>query len=370
MRIYWYWPNPHRTVSPYVTAVLRPGDAVTVHALPLLPGDRDEPITEYEVVRTLTDHRDVHRTSPTGSSWAPIRSIARRRSRWEVLQRGYDVAYLGMLSRYVDWTDIGRIRKLVPTLSHVHDVVPHTYRLPVSVERALLRRLYTTAGHLLVYHSVMRAQLVGEFGVDPELVHVLPIPFDSRDHGAVRRPERDRPQFLFFGRLRPNKGVLVLADAVLQLGRDFGADIVIAGGGDKSTTSELHRRLSGLPNVHLELEHISEQRKHELLSRASWLVLPYTSFASQSATVTDGYRYRLPVIASDVGALGPMVRDDDVGLLVPPGDAEALAAAMQEACTADTHDLRRRLDQAARSHDFGVVGPALRAILDRVRADR
>jgi glycosyltransferase involved in cell wall biosynthesis len=58
------------------------------------------------------------------------------------------------------------------------------------------------------------------------------------------------------------------------------------------------------------------------------MVLPYTSFASQSAVLQDAYAHRLPVVVSDVGALGETIREDRTGWVVDPGDADELAAAM------------------------------------------
>lgn len=364
MKIYWYWPHPHRNASPYVLATRRSTDSVTVHALPSLSGEHFGRVDDYEVVRTLPD--------PTETGVATSRYIravrlarGRQRARAAVLKRGFDVAYLSMLFHHTDWWDVPRIQRGTPVLAHVHDVLPHGYRTPRPVEHAMLSQLYRRTRHLVVYHDVLKHQLIERFGIDQDRVSVVPIPLDARDHrGQFAEPRR--PLLLFFGRLRPNKGVKVLVEALELLGDDLDADVVIAGGGNEALTSFVRDRLAAFPNVHLELEHISEERKHELLSRSSWLLLPYANFVAQSAMVTDAYQYRLPVVASNVGALGPTVRAAGAGLLVPPADAHQLAEAIRRASQEDPGPYRLAIAAAAAHHDYAVVGPQLRLILDRV----
>ena len=64
----------------------------------------------------------------------------------------------------------------------------------------------------------------------------------------------------------------------------------------------------------------------------------------------------LPVVASAVGGIPEIVRDGETGLLVPPGDADALAAALGRLL--DDDGLRRRLGAAGRERaldEFDVV---------------
>ena len=59
-----------------------------------------------------------------------------------------------------------------------------------------------------------------------------------------------------------------------------------------------------------------------MFSRASWVLLPYVSFHSQSGVLADAYTYRVPLVVTDVGAIGPTVRSDGTGFVVPPGEGE------------------------------------------------
>ena len=61
------------------------------------------------------------------------------------------------------------------------------------------------------------------------------------------------------------------------------------------------------------------------------MVLPYTSFGSQSGVLHQALAHARPVVTSDVGALGESVRRWGVGEVVPPGDERALARAIEQA---------------------------------------
>ena len=368
MRIYWYWPHPHRAVSPLCLAVLRTGDQLVVHALAAPEGEVDR-ISEYAVVRDLPDPA-VRRGGALRRAFRPIELAAgRSRARARVIRRGFDVAHIGNLTYQTDWADLRRLRRRVPLVCDVHDVRPHRSTLPPRVETFLLRQTYRNGGHLIVLHDVLKEEVVGDFGISPERVHVVPHVLDAR---AARDPSialPARPRFLLFGTLRANKGIDVLIDALTMLGRDLDGDVVIAGSGTDEMTTNVKERLGGMAHVSLEFGRISESRKRELFSQSSWVLLPYVSFHSQSGVLADAYAYRLPIIASDVGAIGPTVRADGTGLVVPPGDAGALADAMLKATAADDSVFAEALSAAARRHDVSVVGARLREIYELAAAE-
>jgi glycosyltransferase involved in cell wall biosynthesis len=79
----------------------------------------------------------------------------------------------------------------------------------------------------------------------------------------------------------------------------------------------------------------------------------------------------VPVVASELGGLGECLVDGKTGLLVPPGDVEALAAALGRVVTGEV-DLdalgRAAADEAVRSLDIGEVGRAYGRIMTEAAA--
>lgn len=126
------------------------------------------------------------------------------------------------------------------------------------------------------------------------------------------------------------------------------------------------------PWIRDEIGWVSPDRMAELYSTASLVALPYTTFHSQSGVLADAYRYRLPLVVTDVGAIGPTVRDAETGWVVPPNDAEALADTMATAMRSVLagEDKAAALDAAATRHDHRSIGPVLRAVYDDVPSAR
>ena len=90
---------------------------------------------------------------------------------------------------------------------------------------------------------------------------------------------------------------------------------------------------------------VSEAERARLFARASVVALPYVE-ASGSGVLPLAHAYGKPVVASAVGGLADAVDDGRTGLLVPPGDPEALATAIVRLLHDDA--LRRRLGAAGR----------------------
>ena len=134
---------------------------------------------------------------------------------------------------------------------------------------------------------------------------------------------------LFFGYIRKYKGLDVLFDAVARLPRDLGIQVIVAGEfyDDPRGYRQQLRTLQIEDRVTLRSDYLPNSEVPTYFSAADAVVLPYRS-ATQSGIAQIAYNFNTPVIASDVGGLSEVVRDDFTGLIVPPGDPEALARAI------------------------------------------
>jgi glycosyltransferase involved in cell wall biosynthesis len=136
---------------------------------------------------------------------------------------------------------------------------------------------------------------------------------------------RDQPRTggLFIGRLSPEKGLLTLVQALQQRP---GTQITVCGRGP----------LQGLVEHSKQLIYAGFEQGEALRARiasAGFLVMPSTGIESFGLAAIEAFACGTPVIASRHGGLREIVEHGRNGLLVTPGDANELAAAIHYALT-------------------------------------
>ena len=136
------------------------------------------------------------------------------------------------------------------------------------------------------------------------------------------------PTFLYVGRLRRYKRVDLAIEAVSLLRvRGVPAVLRIAGrGADEPRLRALVERLGAGEWVRFE-GFVSEERKRELL-RAAWATVLASPKEGWGITNVEAAACGTPAVAADAPGLRESVRHGETGLLVPYGDAAALADAL------------------------------------------
>jgi len=135
---------------------------------------------------------------------------------------------------------------------------------------------------------------------------------------------------LFFGFVRPYKGLVHLIDALpLAVSRVPDLRLVVAGECWGSPAPYLDRAaaLGVADRVRFDDGYIPNERVGIYFAAADVVVLPYVE-ASQSGVVTQAAEALVPSIVTRVGGLPEAVEDGVSGLVVPPGNAGALADAL------------------------------------------
>ena len=243
--------------------------------------------------------------------------------RAEEAAAGPDLTHVWFLNRFTDAVDLRRLVASGPVVAHVHDVRPHNRRLPDVLGDRLLRRMYTSGAHLTVHHEELRLRLTSEFGIDPAVIDVVPLVV--RPVPTPPTPARDRvgDRVLFFGALRHNKGIDTLLQAVERA--DSAIRWEVMGRGEPALEESLQRAARRHPQLSVSIGHIDAATKAAAFDRADLVVLPYRAFESQSGVLHEAYAHGVPAVVTDVGALGPTVREDRTGVVVAPGDPDELA---------------------------------------------
>jgi glycosyltransferase involved in cell wall biosynthesis len=251
------------------------------------------------------------------------------------------------------------------------------YVLPPSpsVRQVGLARSVFGRMDAVIAHSEHGAErLRDEVGLDPERVRVISHgAFDYLTEQAEERPLPDDlegaegPVILFFGLLRPYKGIDVLLRA---FGRIRGAELWIVGN-PRMDVAPLRAAAQAAPGrVRFVTRFIDDAEIPAIFRRADLVVLPYRD-AEHSGVLYTGLAFGKPMVLSAVGGF-PEVAATGAARLVPAGDASALASALSE-LSADPA-ARERLAAAAREAAAGpyswdaVASQTLTLYEDLVRA--
>ncbi|MCO5969213.1 glycosyltransferase family 4 protein [Actinoallomurus soli] len=231
-------------------------------------------------------------------------------------------AYLGMLAGLG-----GRNGRGPRVVALCHNVLPHE-RKPYDVP--LMRRLLKGADGALV-HSAQQAQLARDLAPGTTVrTAVLPahLPTPGRGGGArTGTPEGPWNRLLFFGMVRPYKGLDVLLRA---LARVDDVALTVAGEfwGGAEETRALISSLGLEERVEVRPGYVPAAEVPELFARADALVLPYRT-ATASQNVFMAYEHGIPVIATRAGTLADHVREGVDGVLCEPDDVDSLTDALR-----------------------------------------
>lgn len=239
--------------------------------------------------------------------------------------RDADVVHFQWLA--VQQMDAGLLPRFAPPLVlTAHDVLP---REPRRGQLEAQKRLYERVDAVVVHSEHGRGRLIGEAGVDPERVHVIP-------HGAfehlteIADPElpeelgrsaaRDVPVVLQLGLLRPYKGLDVLLDAWRGIRH---AELWVVGMPRMDVRA---LRAGAPPGVRFVERFVSDAEVAACLRRADLVVLPYREI-DQSGVLFAALAFGKAIVASAVGGF-PEVAADGAIELVPPGEPAALHAVL------------------------------------------
>ncbi len=196
-------------------------------------------------------------------------------------------------------------------------MAPAYWRLDEKIRRA---RFVACISHFARAQAML---LSGQ--ADWDKLHIVHCGVDP----ARYRPPESGPQkrLLFVGRLAAVKGVPVLFETLAKL-REAHPDLhltLVGDGPERGALEEAARNLRLQSHITF-LGYLSQDAVAEQLGRHDLFVLP--SFAEGVPVVLmEAMAARLPVIATAVGGVGELV-DATCGLIVPPGDSEALARAI------------------------------------------
>jgi glycosyltransferase involved in cell wall biosynthesis len=252
----------------------------------------------------------------------------------------------------------------------VHNAAPPG-ALSGTVYRALERLAARRADAVLCVSADLAERMRRAGARDVALAVVPTPPAAAPEPGAVEKARADiaadgRPVVLAVGRLAPQKGFDVLVEAISLL-RDREPAPLLAIAGNGPLAGPLARQARA---VSADVRFLGPRPDVPALLAAADIVVVPSRWEGQPLIVQEALQAGRPLVASRVGGI-PALTGQDGALLVPPGDAGHLAAALRSVL--DDPELSGRLAASAAARAAALPLPsdaidAVAAVYSRLRA--
>jgi glycosyltransferase involved in cell wall biosynthesis len=242
--------------------------------------------------------------------------------------------------------------------------------------RLSLRVQYGLTDRIFVHTKKMKSELMKEFDVPVDRVTIIPFGINNSVADTNLSPNEakellgirgNNQTILFFGRIRPYKGLDYLVTAFQRLAQqDHSYRLIIAGRieqGCEQYWESIKKVIQGYVDtgqVILRIEFIPDSETEVYFKAADILALPYREIF-QSGVLVLGYSFGLPVVAADVGSLKDDIIEGKTGFVFRPEDPVDLARAISLYFASDLFrnlDTERRhiKDHALQQHSWEIVG--------------
>lgn len=228
----------------------------------------------------------------------------------------------------------------VPYLLHVHGGgFPDFFDAASVAERERIQTAFATAAGVFVLSDAMSEALRSRLTLPALEVLRNPVELPAA-HVPVAEPK-----LLFLGELSVAKGVFDLLEAAAQLAADFPElSLDLCGKGERAPVAARMEMLGLEQQVALP-GFVSGADKAARLRGAAIFALT-SHLEALPVALLEAMANGLAVVATRVGAMPEVITDGVDGLLVPPGDVDALAMALRRLL--EDPALRARLGAAAR----------------------
>jgi glycosyltransferase involved in cell wall biosynthesis len=219
----------------------------------------------------------------------------------------------------------------------------HGHPTQEMVER--VEEEYRLVDRIRVYSAWGKASML-EYGVPEDKVHILrqTVNLERFRPAAVHPPAEGPLRICYVGSLDLRKGFVYLLRAIRALGANRVKLRIVGATGDRDCAKLLARERAGLDVEATPGESLPVYQQSELLA------IP-TLEDGLPFVLVEGLACGLPVIVTDQAGAAECVRPGESGWVIPAGNAEALAAALEQACE--------------RRKDLGAMGEQARSDVER-----
>ena len=286
---------------------------------------------------------------------------------------------------FADRRFLPALARIAPLVLTVHDSTPFNGNPGSRLQRIGATDCFGAFDRLIVHTERFRERLLAQ-GVPAERVARIPHGLLGPAHSdAAATPAAPDPAgsgpprpstFLMFGQIKPYKGVDVLIEAFARLPESLRADARLRVVGkpfmDLAPLLELARKRGVAARVAIEPRYVPEEEVPALFGPGNIAVFPYREIEASGA-LTLAIAHGRPVIASRIGSFAEELEDGTHGVLIPPDNPAALAAAMERMLTDPAFAARCAANVRALSGSvpsWGEIGRRTTEVYAAARASR
>lgn len=213
----------------------------------------------------------------------------------------------------------------------------------LKMQKRVIRRL----DHLVTVSQSSRRDIADQLGVDIDRIGIVPVGVDEQRFRPLPHIARVPGRLMTTTNSDvPMKGLVYLLEAVAKVRTERDVELVVIGKPkDKGPVARTVERL-GLHDTVRFMRGVDDERMVELFAEAELAIVP-SLYEGFSLPAVEAMAAGVPVLGTTGGAIPEVIGPDgETGLLVAPGDAEALAGGIKRAL--DDAELRARVGAAGR----------------------
>jgi glycosyltransferase involved in cell wall biosynthesis len=230
----------------------------------------------------------------------------------------------------VDRAFLARLRRVAPLIVTAHDSEPFNGNATAGLQQLGAIDILGRFDRVIIHTEQARDRLLAQGIAAHKLCKIAHGFLDDEASAALPEAGDDpaaKVRFLLFGKLKPYKGADLLIEAVAQLDPAIRArtEVLIIGKPymDVQPLEAAAAPLGG--SVRLDFRFVPEGEMRGLFTAADVLAFPYREI-EMSGVLMAALKTARPILASRIGGFAELLQDDRHGVLVPPGDVDALAA--------------------------------------------
>lgn len=245
----------------------------------------------------------------------------------------FDIVHLQWFSLpWIEWIYVRSLKKYAKVVITVHDVIPFDNR---PLEMQSLDRIYDSADHLLVHTEKVKEEFTKNYKAKTPISVITQGFCYKPDYVKVSKQiareklgiPKDSVVFLYYGTIRPSKGLDSLMMAVAKAKTRNNKVYLLAAGAFHKVDEAFYTSLANTivkEGSKVDFGFLPFEMEKYYFSAADVLVLPYTE-GTQSGVAQLGLMYDLPLIASDIFCMDEVAKSEKNALRFKAGNVEELA---------------------------------------------